>query len=272
MSGGAGGTPDPAGRDLRAAEYVLGTLDADERAAFERERAADPAAEAAVRAWERRLAPLARAVPEAEPGGGVWQGIAGRIARTGAATNAADSAPAHAEAPPAGVPGPGPDSAANDNRLRDLRRQLRLWRFTAAGTGLVAAGLALLVLTGGPRPGSGQPEAKGEGEDRYVAVVTSAGDLPALIVSVDTAAGTARVRPVAAQAPSGRSLELWYVGPGAAPKPLGLLGDEATRLRLPPEAGRSGAGLIAVSVEPPGGSPTGQPTGQVIYTGKLIRE
>ncbi|MFC6390368.1 anti-sigma factor [Methylorubrum zatmanii] len=254
MSGGGETRPDPAGRDLRAAEYVLGTLDAGERAAFERERAVDPAAEAALRAWERRLAPLALAAPEIEPGAGIWQGIRDRIAREGT-----DGA---------GTEASGPDraTAANDNRLGDLRRQLRLWRFTAAGAGLVAAGLALLVLTGLPRREAGQ------GEGRYVAVVTSAGDLPALIVSVDTAAGTARVRPVAAQAPAGQSLELWYVGPGAAPKPLGLLDAAATRLRLPPEAGRGGEGVIAVSVEPPGGSPTGQPTGPVIYTGKLIRE
>jgi len=254
VSGGSG-RPEPAERDLRAAEYVLGTLDAGERAAFELERAVDPATEAAVRAWERRLAPLARAVPAVEPPAHLWPEIAREIARGTAADD----------------PAPRPDqaSAANDNRLRDLRRQLRLWRFTAAGAGLAAAGLALVVLTGSPRLGG---ERAGGAEGRYVAVVTSAGDLPALIVSVDTGAGTARVRPVAAQAPAGRSLELWYVGQGAAPKPIGLVEGEATRIRLPPEAGRGGDGVIAVSVEPPGGSPTGKPTGQVIYTGKLIRE
>ncbi|EHP74581.1 Anti-sigma-K factor RskA [Methylorubrum extorquens DSM 13060] len=61
-------------------------------------------------------------------------------------------------------------------------------------------------------------------------------------------------------------------GPKSQPKPIGLVEGEATRIRLPPEAGRGGDGVIAVSVEPPGGSPTGKPTGQVIYTGKLIRE
>ncbi|CAX26490.1 conserved protein of unknown function [Methylorubrum extorquens DM4] len=259
MSGGSG-RPEPAERDLRAAEYVLGTLDAGERAAFELERAVDPATEAAVSAWERRLAPLARAVPAIEPPAHIWQEIAREIAQERERGTAADD------------PAPRPDQAgaANDNRLRDLRQQLRLWRFTAAGAGLVAAGLALVVLTGAPRPGG--ERAGGAGEGRYVAVVTSAGDLPALIVSVDTEAATARVRPVAAQAPAGRSLELWYVGPGAAPKPIGLVEGEATRIRLPPEAGRGGDGVIAVSIEPPGGSPTGKPTGQVIYTGKLIRE
>ncbi|MDF9863785.1 anti-sigma-K factor RskA [Methylorubrum pseudosasae] len=122
MSGGSG-RPEPAERDLRAAEYVLGTLDAGERAAFELERAVDPATEAAVRAWERRLAPLARAVPAIEPPAHIWQEIAREIAQERERGTAADD------------PAPRPDQAgaANDNRLRDLRRQLRLWRFTAAG-------------------------------------------------------------------------------------------------------------------------------------------
>ena len=33
--------------------------------------------------------------------------------------------------------------------------------------------------------------------------------------------------------------------------------------------GRSG-GMIAVSVEPPGGSPSGAPTGPIVYTGELV--
>ena len=96
-----------------------------------------------------------------------------------------------------------------------------------------------------------------------------AGPLPALIVRVDTRNGTAQVRPVGAEAPAGRNLQLWYVG-AAGPKPLGLVGAAPIRVMLPP--GTSPEGTLAVSVEPPGGSPTGQPTGPVIYSGKLIAE
>lgn len=222
--------------DLRAAEYVLGTLPAEARAAFARDLAADPGLAARVADWERRLAPLALCVPPVAPPADAWEAIARRLS---------------------------PAEAANDNRVAALSAQLRRWRLATAGAGLVAAGLALFVAAGlrAPAPDS-----------RYVAVVTSGGDLPALIVSVDTRAGTAQVRPVAAQAPAGRSLELWYVGTGKAPKTLGLLGERASRITLPEEATARGEGVIAVSVEPPGGSPTGQPTGQVIYTGKLIRE
>jgi anti-sigma-K factor RskA len=61
------GEPDPDDPDLRAAEYVLGTLDAGERAAFAREAARDPAVQARIRAWERRLGPLAETVAAETP-------------------------------------------------------------------------------------------------------------------------------------------------------------------------------------------------------------
>ncbi len=271
----SGGRPvgDGAGgeRDLRAAEYVLGTLDARERAAFELERTVDPATEAALRAWERRLGPLTRAVPAIRPGPEIWARIAAALPSGGA--GAQPEAFAGREDRSEGgrdeiASGTAGGAAANDNRLRDLARQVRFWRRAAAGAGsaagLAAASLAL-VLTGWPQPAAVP-------SPRSVAVVTSGGDLPALIVSVDSASGTVQVRPLAAQAPAGRSLELWYIGAGAAPRPLGLVGTEPARLALPPGTGSGAGATLAVSVEPPGGSPTGQPTGQVVYSGKLIPE
>lgn len=233
---------DPSDRDLAAAEYVLGTLDLRERADFSATLDGDPAARAAVAAWEKRLDPLALSVPEAEPGPQVWPGIARALIAERAAP-------------------------ANDNRIAALSRQVGRWRLATVGAGLLAASLALALATGIRPPGGAAPA-------RYVAVVTSGGEAPALIVSVDTVSGVAQVRPVAAQAPAGKSLELWYVGAGAgaAPKPLGVIGTDAARLALPAGTAQGGEGLFAVSVEPPGGSPTGLPTGPVIYTGKLIRD
>jgi anti-sigma-K factor RskA len=239
VSGGPG-DPDPdldpaADPDLRAAEYVLGTLDAGERAALEREAAADARMAGRVRAWERRLAPLLAGLPSVAPPPWV------RAALLRALPEAPDGRP---------------------DQLARLRRQVRRWRFAAAGTGLLAAGLALFVAAGS------RPE-EPAGDGRYLAVVQTGGARPALIVRVDTRAGTAQVRPVGADAPAGRSLELWYVG-GQGPRPLGLVGNGPSRVQLPP--GASPDGVIAVSVEPPGGSPTGQPTGPVVYTGTLIAE
>lgn len=238
MSAGAGRLPEE--HELRAAEYVLGTLPAAERAALDAERLVHPAMDTAIRAWERRLSPLSLAAAEVEPPPRVWKAIFDRL--------------------PTARPEP-----ANDNRVVFLKRQVQRWRGAALAAGLLAAGLALFVVVG-PR-GTEGPES-----GRYVAVVTSGGELPALIVNVDTKSGTAQVRPVQTQVPSGHSLELWYVGSGPAPTSLGLVGAGVTRVSLPMEAARGGDGLFAVSVEPPGGSPTGQPTGQILYKGKLIRD
>ncbi|MCJ2057220.1 anti-sigma factor [Methylobacterium sp. J-048] len=244
MSGGPGDLtgdfgsdpgPDP---DLRAAEYVLGTLDPGERAAMARVLATDAEAAGRVRAWERRLAPLLSAIPSVVPSPRVRAALLRAL--------------------PAGSGG-SPDPLAHDP-FAHLRRQVRRWRIATAGAGLLAAGLALFVAVGS------RPESEG---GRYLAVVQGGGALPALIVRVDTRTGTAQVRPVGAEAPAGRSLELWYVG-AEGPKPLGLIGAAASRVSLP--QGAAPDGVLAVSVEPPGGSPSGQPTGPVVYTGKMIAE
>ena len=109
---------------------------------------------------------------------------------------------------------------------------------------------------------------------RFVSVVDTDGALPALVVAVDTLAETVTVRPVGAEVPAGRSLELWFVPSGEAPRSLGLVEPGTTPIRLPAaRIGRSpGTGSFAVSVEPPGGSPADGPTGPVIYSGRLIAE
>jgi anti-sigma-K factor RskA len=228
------GAPEPDDPDLRAAEYVLGTLDPGEREAVEREAARDAATRARIQAWERRLGPLAAIVP-------------------------AEAPPPHLrDAVLRALPAPG--RVVDARQVAALRAQLRRWRMAAGGAGLLAAGLALFVAVG---PSLRPPDG------RYLAVVQGGGALPALIVRVDTRTGLAEVRPVQAEAPANRSLELWYVG-AQGPKPLGLVSAGQSRVQLP--AGAPPEGVIAVSVEPPGGSPTGLPTGPVIYTGKLFAE
>ncbi|MFN4153482.1 MAG: anti-sigma factor domain-containing protein [Paracoccaceae bacterium] len=67
-------------------------------------------------------------------------------------------------------------------------------------------------------------------------------------------------------APEGQTHELWVIAPGAAPVSLGLLGADPLDVEYPrPPAGW----VLAVSVEPAGGSPTGAPTGPVILTAEL---
>lgn len=226
-----------------AGEYVLGTLDAAERTAFVRALDRTPALQAAVAAWEARLAPLAATVPSVEPDPRVWASIEARVA---ARPDARDT------------------DTAGTARIVRLERGLRRWRYGAAAASALAAGLALWIVAG-PRPA---PDGR-----QYLAVVDRGGALPALIVRVDLGRGRVHVRSLAAETPPDRSLELWYIHAGTAPRSLGLVTDATETLTVPADL-RSDApdAMLAVTVEPKGGAPGGKATGPVIYSGRLIRE
>lgn len=242
MSGAETGVPswveDP---DGAAGEYVLGTLSAAERVAFAQAMERDAGLRAAVAAWEVRLSPLASTAKPVLPSSDVWAAIEERTVAS--LTTGGDA-----------------------DRIRMLRLEwgIRRWRLAAGTATAIAAGLALWLAVG-PKPVV---------RDRqYLAVVDRGGTLPAMIVRVDLDGGTVQVRSLAAETPPDRSLELWYVGAGAAPRSLGLVTDASVRLPIPAglRAGPEGASF-AVSVEPKGGSTSGAPTGSVIYSGRLVRE
>jgi anti-sigma-K factor RskA len=75
--------------------------------------------------------------------------------------------------------------------------------------------------------------------------------------------------------PAGNSYELWMLpGGGAAPVSLGLIpgaGNAALPLDAQALAVLAQTSTLAVSLEPAGGSPTGAPTGPVIFTAPLLR-
>jgi anti-sigma-K factor RskA len=68
--------------DLLVGEYVLGTLERDERRKLEEIAAREPMVAAAVMVWERRLAPLHELIVPVEPPDGMWAKIARRAAET----------------------------------------------------------------------------------------------------------------------------------------------------------------------------------------------
>jgi anti-sigma-K factor RskA len=68
----------------------------------------------------------------------------------------------------------------------------------------------------------------------------------------------------------GKSLELWAIPPGQAPQSVGLVSPEGlTALRR--AQGLAGVQQLAITLEPPGGSPTGAPTGPVIMSGDVLK-
>ncbi len=132
-------------------------------------------------------------------------------------------------------------------------RPNRIWQFAAAAGFAVAACLgAILVLQ--PPP------------DRPLAVLAPVGDSQPYFIAEQTGS---RVRITAvgpSSAPDGKDYELWSLPPGAAkPVSLGVL---AARERIIDARLSLGTQLL-VSLEPKGGSPTGQPTGPVIFAGKV---
>lgn len=219
-----------------AAEYALGTLDAAERAAFEARMARDPVLAADVAQWQQRLGALNQETPVAEP---PQQMLADIMERIG-----------------------GP---ASDNVVQ-LKRRADLWRRTAIAVSAIAAALLIFVMV--------RTERQAPQKGLYVAVLQGSGTAPAFVAAVDVKSKVIVVRSLGASAPEQHSYELWALGGGrAAPQPLGVI---AAVAHIPSERlGNVGDTALAdttfaVSLEPPGGSPTGAPTGPVLFTGKLL--
>jgi anti-sigma-K factor RskA len=210
-------------RDLLAAEYVLGSLEGEERDEAVRLLASDPAFARSVAVWQQRLTPLAAQVTAVRPPVELWDRID------------ADTAPATATVLP-------------------FRRQLRFWQATSAGALAIAASLAAFMLLHQPEPA------------RVAMLTPLAVGAPVMVATVEHN-GSLIVRPSAAiVVPSDKDLELWSLTQGETrPHSLGVL----------PASGKQGVASLApntqllVSLEPKGGSPTGQPTGPVLYGGWL---
>jgi anti-sigma-K factor RskA len=230
-------------REILAAEYALGTLDASERAQAEGLIASDPDFAARVRYWEGRLSLLARAVGDVEPPSELWTKIAADLpaaARSAIASGGAD--------------------------VIDLTRRLKRWRTATYVAGALAASLLLFVgirEAYQPKPESG----------RFVAVLQQDKVSPGFLLTVDLKTKEFTVRRVGAETPRDRSFELWLVHDKfPAPRSLGVIGDqEFTRAALSAyDPQIINEATYAVSIEPPGGSPTGVATGPIVYVGKLI--
>src|ERR1700691_942009 len=97
-------------RDALAAEYVLGTLAADEREQAEALLVVDPGFAEIVRVWERRLGELNVMVEAVEPPPDLWDKIRTDIGGTPRSDAKPEAFPAIGEAGPASTPGISPDT------------------------------------------------------------------------------------------------------------------------------------------------------------------
>jgi anti-sigma-K factor RskA len=225
--------------DLIAAEYVVGALSAEERwqAVLRIER--DPSFARLVEAWEARLSPLADGYPEAEPPAGVKQAIdrvlfaAGAVAPRGA---------------PAG-----------------------LWQSIAFWRGLAAVALALLVVAVAV-PLLAPRALPPEGGTQFVASIAPKDSDVSYLAYYDPATRSMSMSHVSGERGQGHAFELWAIEGQAKPVSLGVIPSGKTiRVRISPEIGKllANGGTLAISLEAPGGSTTGQPTGPVVAVGGL---
>jgi anti-sigma-K factor RskA len=188
-------------------------------------------------------------------------------------------------------PAPERDTASSAQVI-ELSRRARRWRGTALAIAALAAAFAGIVVVREVEPELMPDPLKPRVVERqvevvktvevaspraaqYVAVLQRDAASPAFLLTFDLDKRTLTVRTVRAERPPGKAYELWLVSDRfRSPRSLGLIGNEEFTQR--PQLANYDAVTInratyAVSLEPEGGSPTGAPTGPVLFTGKLLQ-
>ncbi len=251
-------------QEMLAAEYALGTLDAAERDEAQSLMAVNPAFAALVRRWEKRLGELHQMIEPVEPPAELWPRILERV--TGV--------PQSEVRLPEILLTPQPDPLAEE-KIVQLSGRVRRWRGATAAVAAIAATLLLFFGVREFQPGYLPAALRPPGPaGQFVAVLQQDATSPGFILTVDMRTKNFIVRKVGADKPADKSYELWLVHDKfSGPRSLGLIGDAPFTSR-PALASYDretiDTATYAVSLEPPGGSPTGSPTGPVVFSGKLI--
>lgn len=232
-------------RDKLAAGYVLGTMSARARRRFEIYLRGNPPLRRAVTRWEERLCPLAEALPPVQPPGRVWNAIAKRLRLV-----------------PASRPG--------------FWNSLSFWRMASFASAVLVVGL---VVVGTFKHEAPVQTAQVNAGRMVVVMNDVATNKPAMTASWDMGGPGDRMMRIRvmghAEMGPNTSWEMWIL-PEAGGKPvsLGLITTHETQLMKIPAAMAArldAAPGLAMSVEPAGGSPTGLPTGPVLYVGNSIK-
>lgn len=252
-------TPDPRPPEHPplAAEYVMGLLDAADLAAAERRLATDPAFAHDVAVWRGRFAELDATAEELPPAETLWPRIAQGIRTQAPGAAAVRPAPASASAP------------EKTGLLMRLWSSLAALRVAAAGGAFATLVLAVVALA--TLRHASEVEAR---KPVYVAILIDDASRQAGAVVNAFADGRVEMIPLVDMAvPSGRALQVWTLwNREVGPRPVGLLQRaQATRLDLERLPATTADQLFEITLEPAGGSPTGRPTGPILYKGTTAR-
>ncbi len=219
--------------DIISAKFVMGMLSNKTRQRFLRIIINDPQKQTETRKWQMTFTPLAGAVKPLSPHPRVWRRIEKQL---------------------------GFDRAPSPSFWQNLS----LWKGLTASTASVALIFAILFNT--------LPPQKAIETQTLMLVLNDDQSRGGWLISSSQAKMVTVSLNQETKTPH-NSYELWVLPPGQAPLSLGLLNQQGRKeLRVPDQLSqwiRPGA-TLAVSLEPVGGSPTGAPTGPVLYTGKVI--
>jgi anti-sigma-K factor RskA len=230
--------------DLRLAEYALGVLEADERRSVEAQLAVEPEYSERLVQWHARLAPMLEEIADQAPPEYVWARIRDSLGHN----------PHRAAAPEA-------------SGRRSVWESLNLWRWFSAGSIAAAMVMALVLVVVLPREADLLPI-----ESTLTTALQLENGQVVYTATLNASRRSLVVVPAAEIQLEGRDAQLWLIAGDLPPQSLGLLpADGAVRLAVPEEliALASVDSVFAISLEPPGGSPTGLPTGPVVAQGVL---
>jgi anti-sigma-K factor RskA len=241
---------DPPDGALTAAEYVLGVLDAAAIRSAEIRLGREPAFALDVAAWQARLLPLISEIAPVPVPFSLWPRV---LAATGIDN--------------AGAPVTARQSAIEKPSLFD---RLAVWRWlTAGGFAATAASLAALFIATHPAQTPAPPPVIAQ---EMTATMAQDDGKALFVATIDASNGKLVVLPLGVTIPAGRVAELWLIPPGDAPHSLGLVDPQHAQPVMVPANLRAALGpkaLVAVTIEPPGGSPSGKPTGPIIAKGEI---
>jgi anti-sigma-K factor RskA len=218
-------------RTVLAAEYVLGLASPADRAQIERDLDRDFELRRAVYFWQDRLFAMTRLLDPTDPSPALWPRIEKSL-----------------------------QQPAGESARRGWWESLALWRTVSvvALVAVVALGVRFLAPTPAP--------------ERYLAVLQNDQKAAGWIVEIE-ARGRVRLVPLAATSvPPERALQFWTKAPSAtAPTSLGLVpGDRVTEIPAAQLPALEPDTLFELTLEPATGSPTGRPTGPVLFVGRAV--
>ncbi len=227
--------------DALAAELALGILDGDARRAAEAKALNDPEFFRLVITWQARLGGLSQTIPAVAPPGYLWTKIENRLFES----------PALRNAPP---------------MSKSIWYNLFFWRSMTLALASLSAVLGIFMLMETviyPAPAA-----------PLIATLQAENVGPIFLAHLNSDAKSLTIRPISNPDDAVHDLELWLIPSDKKARSLGVLSKSGlTRVAIPETLQRLAGpeAVLAITVEPLGGSPTGKATGPIIAVGPLTK-